>query len=388
MIRNIYLAYFLAATKHSWFFLGIWVLYYLKFTDYAGIGLIETVMIVTTSAGEIPTGAVADLLGKKKTLILAFLFETIGGFIMAFAQNFSQLIFSVFVMCIGGAMYSGTLDALVYDSLKQEKREIIYHKIVTNISTIILITIAIVSILGGFLYSLNPRLPFFANAITYVFGLIASLFLIEPAIDTVKFSVRNYLFQTKQGFKQLFVSVSRYQTVKLLLLGGVFVVLDEMMETFLLVEFGFKAKGLGIIYSVVYLISALSSQLTPWFTKKFNLSSGLFLLGLVLTVSLISSPFVGLAIGGLTVLLRYNAAPIFNNLASVMINQHTESKYRATTISTFNMLKNLPYVLSAFFIGRLMDIISARTFALYFGLALLVILLIQKFTLDKKLSNR
>lgn len=84
------------------------------------------------------------------------------------------------------------------------------------------------------------------------------------------------------------------------------------------------------------------------------------------------------------VLMRYNLAPIFNNLTSVVINQHTESRYRATTISTFNMLKNLPYVLTAFFIGSLMDLISARTFAFYFGLTLLVILLIQKITLDKK----
>jgi hypothetical protein len=71
-----------------------------------------------------------------------------------------------------------------------------------------------------------------------------------------------------------------------------------------------------------------------------------------------------------------------------MINKQTESKYRATTISTFNMLKNLPYVLTAAFIGRLMDIISARHFAFYFGLALLAVLLLQKLTLDKKKSIR
>ena len=77
MTRNIYLAYFLAAMKHSWFFLGIWVFYYLQFTDYAGIGLLETIMIGTTTLGEIPTGAVADLFGKKKTLVLSFFLEAV-----------------------------------------------------------------------------------------------------------------------------------------------------------------------------------------------------------------------------------------------------------------------------------------------------------------------
>ena len=110
------------------------------------------------------------------------------------------------------------------------------------------------------------------------------------------------------------------------------------------------------------------------------------ILSLIIAASLIISPVAGLVLGGLMVLLRYNVAPIFNNLASIMINQHTESKYRATTISTFNMIKNLPYVLSAFFIGRLMDIISARLFAFYFGLALLIVIVIQQLLLPKKQS--
>jgi MFS family permease len=384
MTRNIYLAYFLAAMKHSWFFLGIWVLYYLRFTNYAGIGLLESVMIITTTAGEIPTGAIADLLGKKKTLILSFFIEAIGGYGMVLAQNFNQIAFSVFVMCIGGAMYSGTLDALVYDSLKQENKETGYDKIIANISTVTLATIAIVSILGGWLYSFNPRFPFFATATAYVLGFVASFFLIEPIVDTAKFSFKNYLHQTKQGFNQLFSLTSRNITIRLLILGGVFVVLDEMFEAFLLVEFGFRAQAMGIIYAIIYILSAFSSQLGPWLTQKLKLNSVFLFLGLITAISLIISPFVGMIIGGLVILLRYNFAPIFNNLASVMINQHTESKYRATTISTFNMLKNLPYVISAVFIGRLMDIMSARVFAFYFGLALLIVIIAQQLLLSKK----
>ena len=49
-------------------------------------------------------------------------------------------------------------------------------------------------VVGGFLYVISPQLPFFANAAFYFIGLIGSLFLIEPLIDTVKFSLKNYLF--------------------------------------------------------------------------------------------------------------------------------------------------------------------------------------------------
>lgn len=384
MTRNIWLAYFLAAMKHSWFWLGIWVLYYRQFTDYAGIGILETIMIVTTTAGEIPTGAIADLLGKKKTLILSFLLEFIGEFIIATALTFSHLAWSIFIMCLGGALYSGTLDALVYDSLKQDNKESLYDKIIANISSITLLAIAIFSIIGGFLYHINPRLPFFANAAAYVFGLIACFWLAEPAVDSAKFTLRNYLFQTRQGFRQLFSQFNRNRTVSLLLLGGFVVILDEMMEAFLLVEYGYKAEWLGVMYALIFILSSFSAQLTLWFKQRFGTRNAVTILGITIALSLMVSPAVGLTAGGITVLLRYNLAPIFNNLSSVMINRHTESKFRATTISTFNMLKNLPYVLTAFFIGSLMDLISARQFAFYFGLVLLSIILIQKLTLDKK----
>ena len=45
--KNIAISYILTFCKNSWFWLGIWVFYYLRFTNYAGIGIIETLLIVT-----------------------------------------------------------------------------------------------------------------------------------------------------------------------------------------------------------------------------------------------------------------------------------------------------------------------------------------------------
>jgi MFS family permease len=388
MKRNIYLAYFLAAVKNSWFWLGVWVLYYLRFTDYSGIGLIETVGITIGTLAEIPTGAIADLVGKKKTLILAFFLEAFGSFIMSFAQNFGQIIISVVVMWAGGALYSGTLDALVFDSLKQEGKEDKYGKIIANIASISLISMAIASIFGGFMYSFSFRLPFIANSIGYLLGFIASFILIEPKIDTIKFSWRNYLLQTRQGFKQLFQPLAKLKTIRLLILGAFLTVLTEILDSVLLVEVGFSDRQMGIIFAIIYLISSATSQISPWLKSKFGYSWSINILNLFIVIALLIMPKANLFIGGSAILLIENILPIFNNLSSEMINKQTESKYRATTISTFNMLKNLPYVLTAAFIGRLMDIISARHFAFYFGLALLAVLLLQKLTLDKKKSIR
>jgi hypothetical protein len=68
-------------------------------------------------------------------------------------------------MCVGGSLYSGTLDALVYDTLKDGKEEGRYEKVMANMQTVYLITVAAFGLVGGYLYTLYFRLPFILNAI-------------------------------------------------------------------------------------------------------------------------------------------------------------------------------------------------------------------------------
>lgn len=372
MKRNIFLSYFLAVAKNSWFWLGIWVLYYLRFTNYAGIGLMEMVLITTMTLSEIPTGAIADLLGKKYALSLSFFIQTIGMFIFAFAPNFSILLLSLFILGIGGTFYSGTIDALIYDSLKENGEELKYHKIISNINSISIITPAICSIIGGFMYRQNPSLPYFSSAVGYFFGLMATLFLIEPKIDTIRFSLKNFFIQTKLGIRELLkTSDIQKQTLILLSIGFVVVIADEMLNGFLGVEYGFSEKQLGFLWAAIGIVAALASQLTPSFRKIFKSNLSIFVVGILLSLSLLASPLIGLFAGGFLLMFRSSLQAIFGNLASITINQNTESKFRATTLSTFNMIKNIPYVFSAFFLGKLADTYSARTIALYLGLILL-----------------
>jgi MFS family permease len=385
--RNILVSYFLAFSKNTWFWLGIWIFYYLRFTDYAGIGIIETILIVTLTAAEIPTGAVADLFGKKKTLILAFFLETVGAFMMAMAPNFTILAMSVFVMCVGGAFYSGTIDALVFDTLKQHGKEKEYDKKISNINTISLIAPAVCSILGGFMYKIHPTLPFYGNAFGYLFGFMASFLLIEPHIDTEKFSFRNYINQTTKGLGELFKTIDiKKQTILLLSIGFFVVIASEMLNSFLGFEFGFNETQLGILWSLIFIVSAGASQLTPVITKNLKVNSAIIITGLIIAVTFMLSPIVGLVLGGFSLVVLSSMEAVFGNLASITINQNTESRYRATTISTFNMIKNVPYLLTAYFIGSISDVFSAKTTAMYLGMLLLIFITIQISLSGKKAS--
>ncbi len=375
MSRNIFIVYLLTFFENSYFWLGTWVFYYLQFTNYAGIGLAEMALIVTVVLGEIPAGAFADLYGRKKALILAFLLLSIGGFIMTFTPNYLWLVIGIIAMGIGVSFFSGSLEALAYDTLKEEKKEHTYNKVIANITSISLIAIALFSAIGGFLHLIDPRIPFFLNAVFCVFGFIAAFFLHEPTIDTSDFSLKQFLLQTKSGAHQLF----RTQAVKaisitLLGIGAVTVVLDEMVNDFQSVEFGYDPVALGLLWAVISLIAAIVSKLisrAKWYKATMQT---VFVIGLLLALTLIVSPLAGIAFGGIVLLIRFILQMVFINTTSEMVNHMTESRYRATTLSTFNLIQSIPYVVTAYFLGALADVYSAINLAFVIGLILLVFL--------------
>jgi MFS family permease len=373
MQRNILLAYILAYLKSSWFWLGVWVFYYLQFTDYAGIGLIESVMILTMTIVEIPTGAIADILGKKKTLTIAFVLMSLGNLLLAFASSLLTLGVSVMVAAIGFTFYSGTHEALIYDSLKEEDREEEFDTVVARVNSLQLVAMAFAGLVSGVLYALNPSAPFLAVAAVSGIGAVLTLYLKEPAIDTFQFSFAGFIKQNKQGASELLRLLKKVWIMPLVLgVGSVWVLSDEMLETLLTVEFGFSEQLIGPFFALLFLLAAVASQLTPWLRRFFGTNQSIIILVFILAASYLTSPFVGIVSGGIILIIREAIARNLQNLTSVVINKNTQSKYRATVISSFNMVKNIPYVLTAYMLGYMMDLVTARWFSLYLGLIILL----------------
>jgi len=372
-MKNIRIAYALSFLWRSWFWLGIWIFYYLRFTDYAGIGFLEAVMITTATIGEIPTGAIADIVGKRTVIILAFAMGAIGNIVMAFAPNYWVLVASIVTMTLGGAFYSGSLEALVYDTLIENGNTDIYHKVISRMTTMQNFGMAVAGITGGFLYQINISLPFILVAFAYTVGLLLSTGLIEPKIDTEKYSWTKFLSQNKRGFNQLF-STKRIAFLTLLFLipGAFMIATDNVLNDATALELGFTSVQLGIFVTILYLFGVFVSEQSTWIIKKLN-SRWLYstMLGLYIG-TLLTMPKAGFLIGGILLLLRYGAATVFGNYESVRINAVIDSRYRATTLSTLSLMKNIPYVLGATSMGILMNIYTTKIFSFYFGLLALV----------------
>ncbi|MDA1316916.1 MAG: MFS transporter [bacterium] len=372
--RNIPLIYLLTALNYSWFWIAVWVLYYLKFTNYAGIGLLESIMITTAVLGEIPTGAIGDLLGKKKTMMLAFVCAGFGNMIMGFAPSFSLLGIGLLFVSLGYTFESGTVHALVYDSLKSIKKEATFDKVLSNISSVRMTTMGVVSIIGGYLYTIYPGLPFIVLGLCQVIGIGVCFLLTEPKIDTVTFSMRNYLLQTKTGFQQLFKnSKIRLQSIMIIALTTIIVINGQILIETQLVGQGYSPQQLGVIIAIMFLLSAAIGQLTPLVSRWLGRWGGFILISLIIALTMVIIPLVGIVLGTIIIMSRNGLIELFGNSASVMINETTESKYRATTLSTYSMLSNIPYVLTAYGIGYAIDVWNVHSVTALLGIILMIL---------------
>ena len=110
------------------------------------IGLAESVLHIVSLRCEVPSGMAADLLGRKKTLVVGGVCVVLYNLLMAVAPNLFFLCVAMALYALANAMFSGTTSALTYDSLKQCGKTDDYLKISANCSQIAMLANAVGSL--------------------------------------------------------------------------------------------------------------------------------------------------------------------------------------------------------------------------------------------------
>ena len=79
---------------------------------------LEGIYHATSIVCEIPSGAAADLWGRKRCMVLSNLCIAVSCVIMLFSKSFGWFAVSFAVQALGNNLNSGSEEALVYDSMK------------------------------------------------------------------------------------------------------------------------------------------------------------------------------------------------------------------------------------------------------------------------------
>lgn len=321
------------------FHMPVWVAFELQFITLGQLALIEAVMQGSQLLSELPTGAIADLLGKKASVIIGRIIGVISLFMYASATSFSGFVVYAIVSGIGDSFVSGAKDALLYDSLKEDGREHQYTKISSKLSLIFQLSFAAAILLGGALSLWGYTTAIYATVLSYSIVLILSFWLREPHLDTEKFTLPRYVRQFREGFRELFKS-PYIRDISLFYIGVGGVTWSAMMifNTSLLTTIGYTAFEIGIIVAAIRLFNSgvlfgalkVSELVTK---RRAYLVFPVIMLLAYLPGFWLTKELAVFAVAG----------SIFASSARWVIlggyvNEHYESKNRATALSTLSLL--------------------------------------------------
>ena len=384
--NNVYKVALVQFFSSLYFYLPVLTIYYqrrgLNFVQINSLwGIITAVIFLT----EIPTGLIADKIGRKKSVMIALFLQLIGEIAFIFAQNYYQFILISIIAGIGFAFQSGCLQALVYDSLKQDNKESEMKK-ATGITGAFFQSGHILGALASSLLVANlaPTRITFAIILTAVSVFVAFLisFLIkEPTIE--------YTHQEQSPIKIFTESVKLIRNNKLLrriVWLGVFTTpFVGYLRNFHPPYFdlaGIEARWLGLSLGLGGVIAVMASKYAYKIEEFFGVKVGMLLATLIpgfiyLSMAYVFSPVLSI----LLFVLNYGSMSLQNPLLADYYNRHIRSEIRATALSTINMISSIYITLIGLLIGWIADFKLAWAF-LFMGGVIITGSII--FKIDKK----
>ncbi len=145
----------------------------------AQIGFAETVFHIVSVLFEIPSGVIADVFGRKKTLVVSCLMRMIGNIVMVFSNNFPLVCLSIAFHALNYNFSSGSGDALAYDSLKSVGQEERFEKYASNQLIIYRACEGLSTLTAGFALVIGYKLAYSTGIATAIIQLALLSGLVE-----------------------------------------------------------------------------------------------------------------------------------------------------------------------------------------------------------------
>lgn len=329
--------------------------------------VLKAIYSLAIVAMEIPSGWMADVWGRKKTLILGSILGSAGFLIYSFSFGFWAFIIAEIVLGIGNSFTSGADSAMLYDSLKADNKTDKYTREEGRITSAGNFAEAIAGIVCVFLVAISIRTPFYFQFAVASIAIPASLTMIEPQIHSTKHvhSIKKLV----NNIRETFVS---NQNLRISILLSAVTGTATLTFAWLVQPF-FKAIGLpdemfGLFWTALNLSVGISSvfayKVEAFLGKRWSILTVILILSAGYFLAGISISYWGLAFLFLFYLARGIATPIFKNY----INEYTESEVRATMLSVRNFIIRITFAAIGPLLGWITDNVSLNKAFMLAGL--------------------
>ncbi len=324
---------------------AVTVLFYLsRDMSLEQVFYMSIVWSIVAIATEVPSGYLADKIGRKRTLILGVLLM-LGAHIATLIAYGPWAFAGIFVlMSASFSCFSGTDEALLYESLKEIGKEEEMTKHNGRLMSARTIFKLFIPLIGAFvardLLDWQFQLLIWVNIAAVLLSLAFLLRLVEPKRIKSVFSAELGVFRQSIDTIRNHPWLLKASLNKILIFIAVFITWRIYQP--LLAESGMSIMWLGVFDVIGYIILTSMRWNTDVLVKWFGAARYIALTAWIgvafLVVSILATnlwlDFVALA---LVIGVISGREPAFAHA----INQRIESRSRATTLSNLNMIKSV-----------------------------------------------
>lgn len=354
--RNIKLNYLFTFLSKFDITNGVWMIYLAsKGISLTKLGILESVFHITSFFMEIPTGAVADIFGRKESRILGRLIKITGTILLLSSNSFMYYLISFVLTAISYNLESGAGDALVYDTLKELSTEDTYMKINGTNEVFFQISDTLSLILGGYLSNISYTYAFIASILVSSFSFIEAFFFQEP-LSYREQGKTSFFHQIRDSFGIIFKNRK----------VGFLIIFSQQISIFVttiffyfqnfIVDKGYSKFSLGLILASASLLSAFFAFYTHKIESRLGEKRILICFPIILSIS-----FWGIAATKYYVFFFMLANTIDSMIfitTSAYINKLIPSDKRATILSMESMMFSFFMIILFPIVGKLGDLYS------------------------------
>lgn len=358
-LKKFYVASFL---KNQTYFTPILIVFLQsQFLSFSQIFWVFTIGSLVSFVMEIPTGVLADIFGKKKTIIISRVLILVAYVVYGFSETFYMFILAQALYEFGNSFRTGTEAAYIYDYIKQKGTKDQYTKVKGNQKFYARVGEAIATAVGGVIAGqLGYNWVFFIAAVPALLNLLNAILWenIKERTDA-KVDWRRLLKFTRSSVCHLCRNRrSLLITVNITIFTGVLAAMNKFVQPYM-VQANIPIEYFGFIYAASLGLTALAVRYAYLFEDKFgsirtiNVASMIAVIpGVIIGFGLLS--IFGVVLFFIVLIIENIRSPIANN----EYHKTVKSDQRATLGSVLEQSKSLGKMVILPIAGYLSDTFS------------------------------
>ncbi|BBE30325.1 hypothetical protein OSSY52_04660 [Tepiditoga spiralis] len=367
--------------KNLRFFEPFLILFFLeKGLNYFQIGILYAIREISTNILEIPTGIVADSIGRRRTMISSFSSYIISFIFFYLSKSYWLFILGMVFFSFGEAFRTGTHKAMIFEYLKikgWEDYKVDYYGHTRSSSQF---GSAVSSLIAASIvfFSKNYSLIFLFSIIPYIMDLLLMMTYPKELDGELKtFDEKKLKNNFKKVIKDFILSFKDIKLLKAVLNSSIYTgyykavkdYLQPVLKSFALtlpLFLTFKNEQresliIGVVYFVIFIFTAFAARFSGKFAKIFSSFSKPLNITLIIGLSsgIVAGLFYDIDLRILSIvfyLLIYMLENLRKPLGVAYISSSLNKDILATILSASSQMSTIIVALSSIILGFCADV--------------------------------